>query len=649
MNTKRIVSTWLAVLSMLLASCTAAPTPESSPVATQPPTAQATPTTAPSATPTLAPTPTPAPIECTLAFDTDRDGNWEVYRMAPDGSQTINLTNDSAEDIEPAWSPDGRQIAFASNRATDIGGGQYIYVMNADGSGVRRLTQDPDSRQPDWSHDGSRILYASGGDIFVIAADGSAPAVNLTSSPENDTAPKWSLDDQRMAWLSGNGDQQDVLVMNLNGSDRRQLTNNGRAYRVEWTVDGQIFANWDQPEGICMNCLIQADGSGVSDAGGKGDIQRYLPFWTLDGNRVEVAAVNVFTPDNEIFLVSPIYPDVFLNLTNNPANDRNPDWPANCGPGLTGGIAAEAPTGPMPVSLGYAGDIPAQPQRKSNFERACGELGVECRFGTLSQLVDQGTGAIVLNTSQTGVGALRPELQRAVEKGIPVFVLDAEIDMDGVYSVTINHGKWMATALEWMMTQSGGQGQMAYFDLDPSYRYAGLLNDLLSKFPNMQVVERREGDYDPAKVKPETVDFATRYPGLKAVWTASKMSEAMRGLLESNLPPAQWPLINCEATLDGLETWQTLRQTHPGFQCIAVANPPGIAYDAAYAAYTVLNGASILPEALDGEYGRSLIVEFPVITNDTLQEWLDRARAENTWEVDQVMAPETIREVWFGK
>ena len=72
-----------------------------------------------------------------LAFVSDRDGNSEVYVMNANGSGQRNLTRNPAFDADPAWSPDGRKIAFVSNRDGSYG----VYVMNADGSGQRRLAQ----------------------------------------------------------------------------------------------------------------------------------------------------------------------------------------------------------------------------------------------------------------------------------------------------------------------------------------------------------------------------------------------------------------------------------------------------------------------------------------------------------------------------
>ena len=85
-----------------------------------------------------------------IAFVSERDGfgNSEIYVMDPDGSGVTRLTDDSATDSFPAWSPDGTRIAFASNRD----GNFEIYVVNADGSGLTHLTNNPDEDlEPDWS------------------------------------------------------------------------------------------------------------------------------------------------------------------------------------------------------------------------------------------------------------------------------------------------------------------------------------------------------------------------------------------------------------------------------------------------------------------------------------------------------------------
>jgi Tol biopolymer transport system component len=102
----------------------------------------------------------------TILFATDRDGNWEIYAMNADGSNARNLTRNPGNDggiggVRAAlWSPDGRRIAFASTRDTRSDDNPELYVMNADGSGLRRLTREPGIEAPlSWSPDGHKLAY----------------------------------------------------------------------------------------------------------------------------------------------------------------------------------------------------------------------------------------------------------------------------------------------------------------------------------------------------------------------------------------------------------------------------------------------------------------------------------------------------------
>ena len=98
-----------------------------------------------------------------IAFSSSReshDGNHDIFIMMADGSQPRNLTKHLAsEDNSPAWSPDGRKIAFTSERDKNF----EVYVMDADGENPVRLTRDPGSDgAPCWSPDRTKIVFESG-------------------------------------------------------------------------------------------------------------------------------------------------------------------------------------------------------------------------------------------------------------------------------------------------------------------------------------------------------------------------------------------------------------------------------------------------------------------------------------------------------
>lgn len=127
-----------------------------------------------------------------IAFHSDRDGDFDIYVMDLLGGNQTNLTNNTAHDEDPAWSPDGSQIVFATTRDNVPTGGPEIYTMNADGSGSTRLTDNLESdAQPSWSPDGSKITFRSfrdgDGEVYVMDADG-GNQTNLTNNTAADGA-----------------------------------------------------------------------------------------------------------------------------------------------------------------------------------------------------------------------------------------------------------------------------------------------------------------------------------------------------------------------------------------------------------------------------------------------------------------------------
>jgi Tol biopolymer transport system component len=220
-----------------------------------------------------------------IAFVSNRAGNDEIYVMNADGTGLIRLTNNAAADEAPAWSPDGAKIAFVSHRA----GNDEIYVVNANGSGglVRLTNNAAADGAPAWSPDGTKIAFVSdragNSEIYSMKPDGSG-VTRLTNNAAADGAPAWSPLGTKIAFVSHRAGNDEIYDMNPDGSGVKRLTNNA-------AVDGQ-------------------------------------PAWSFDGSKL--AFVSHRSGNDEIYAMDPT--DVLavpVQLTSNAAVDGSPDWAPN--------------------------------------------------------------------------------------------------------------------------------------------------------------------------------------------------------------------------------------------------------------------------------------------------------------------------------
>jgi len=258
-----------------------------------------------------------------IAFDSQRDGHWEVYLMDENGLNVVNLTNHPANDGDPTWSPDGKRIAFDSDRD----GNWEIYAMNRDGSEVIRLTNHrADDDSPAWSPDGSRIAFKSNRDgnweIYVVNLD-NLGVTNLTNHPGIDQMPAWSPDNRRIAFVSYRTGDLDIWVMNADGSDLDNLTRHpAKDSFPAWSPDGQRIAFHSYRDGNAEIYVMNADGSGLARLTNH-PAEDWGPSWSPEGSRL--AFTSDRDGDNEIYMMDVDGSNV-VQITDNGASDTWPAW-----------------------------------------------------------------------------------------------------------------------------------------------------------------------------------------------------------------------------------------------------------------------------------------------------------------------------------
>ncbi|MGH7526130.1 MAG: DPP IV N-terminal domain-containing protein [Gemmatimonadales bacterium] len=240
---------------------------------------------------------TPAAPPIAFALFTSADG-YEIYVINPDGSGQTRLTDNDVIDADPTWSPDRSKIAFVSDGD--------IYVMNPDGSGQTPLTNDAfDDMEPEWSRDGSKIAFVSfrGGntDIWMINPDGTGP-IELTTTSSSERDPSWSPDGSKLVFES----LGDIWVMNASvGSMPTKLTTNPFSdAHPAWSPDGSRIvytANSmaDDGEGSADPFfelhLMNPDGSGKV----KITTDNFMDLessWSPDGSRLVYTSYRPGTP-----------------------------------------------------------------------------------------------------------------------------------------------------------------------------------------------------------------------------------------------------------------------------------------------------------------------------------------------------------------
>jgi Tol biopolymer transport system component len=291
-----------------------------------------------------------------IAFQSDRDGNWELYLMPapacpvpdrPRGSQTqskagddmpIRLTYTPAEEWLPRWSPDGSHLGFVSNRDGDWGlymlDVQKALQMGGD-SGLVRLTAYPGNDWDlAWAPDGKRIAFSSLRDgnweVYIMGLDGNGEK-NLTSHPADDWLPAWSPDGQQIAFVSDRDGNWEIYTMRADGTGLVNLTQNpGDDWIPAWSPNGQHIAFQTNRDGNWEIYTMNSDGSQQTNLTND-PADDWDPAWSpapLEGGTGSQHIIFMSERDGnrEIYVMDAQNGGGIRRLTDNPAADKNPAW-----------------------------------------------------------------------------------------------------------------------------------------------------------------------------------------------------------------------------------------------------------------------------------------------------------------------------------
>lgn len=258
------------------------------------------------------------------SLGTRRTGVFTLVTSFP-GLGQHTLTHDRRNSYLPAWSPDGRRIAYISQEGGKTSTAE-LYVIGTGGRGERRLTHDAAWEYgASWSPDGRRIAYGSeqGGKwhVWIMNADGSG--ARILAGTEQGNAPDWSPNGRTIAFTSDRtGNDNIYLVGDSGGTARRLTTGPCHSDNARWSPSGRLltYAVFC-PHGWNDIYVMNADGSHPRDLTNTPNIEEEVPAWLPDGRRIGFAAFQV---------------------------ERDSDWPApvlrGLGIGLLLGLLAAAAT-----------------------------------------------------------------------------------------------------------------------------------------------------------------------------------------------------------------------------------------------------------------------------------------------------------------
>lgn len=253
-----------------------------------------------------------------IVFQSNRDGNFEIYSMNDNGANLRRLTHSDTYDVTPSWSPDGSHVLFASDRD----GMWDIYTMNSDGGNVTRLTSDAGANySPSWSADGRRIVFvstrdAANGEIYLMHADGNA-VERLTRDSTFKDFPSLTPDGSVILYIAAGRTARSLVSLDLASRSVSTLTPAALdPGRPRCSPDGRTVLFAGASEGhSAVYALARTGGLPNRLTTGEGVYQ--TPGWIGDGNSI------IYSKNGGLYMLSL---DTHKETMLSNKGDSYPDW-----------------------------------------------------------------------------------------------------------------------------------------------------------------------------------------------------------------------------------------------------------------------------------------------------------------------------------
>jgi len=245
----------------------------------------------------------PAIFTTKIVFCSNRDGNWELYMMDYDGHGQTRLTFNGAEDYMPAWSADGRSIAYT---AYERGSANLYLLFPFDGRRELIFSQGT-SYAPNFSPDGKWLTFCSTEDnanseIYIADSNGKHPR-RITFNNAIDTAPTWSPTSREIAFTSDRLGNPQIFIMDREGSNVRRVSFGGSSHHdgPAWAPTGDRIVYVSRVEAVFDMYILDLRSNQIIKLT-EGYARNEFPCWSPDGRHI-IFQSNRLGSTNQIYSI----------------------------------------------------------------------------------------------------------------------------------------------------------------------------------------------------------------------------------------------------------------------------------------------------------------------------------------------------------